>query len=205
MDFERAKQYLWQADFKIPPDIVGVSAESERHIAQSLRPASILMAIMNWQGEAGLLITKRAEHLSLHPGEIAFPGGKPEPQDNNEWDTALREASEEIGLSPEQVKAVGMLNKRLTRSDFILTPCIGLIEAQPSLLINKQEVAEVFALPLCYLLKLDHWQFSWQDYRGQRCLLPHLEFQQHSVTGVTARLIVDLMNQVFNANIPIDD
>ena len=204
MDFERAKYFLQQASFETPTQIVGVPAGYPQS-NQLLRSASVLMAVMNHQGEAGLLITKRSEHLALHPGEIAFPGGKPDAQDKSDWDTALREAEEEIGLLRQLVTPIGQLNKRVTRSDFVMTPCVGLINSQPELLANEREVAEIFALPFSFLLRQDNWLFSWQAYRGEQCLLPSLQYKHHHITGVTAKLIVDLMNQVFNAAIPTHD
>lgn len=205
MLFVEAKRHLLSACLSDESVVVGIPDKLLEQIEQHYRPASILMAIMNIEGQAELLISKRSEQLALHPGEIAFPGGKPDSGDENVWQTALREAYEEVGLSAGIVNPIGQLNKRITRSDFLLSPCVGLIEKQTKLQANPQEVADIFTLPLSELMLAEKWQFDWLPYRGEERFVPRYEYGEHSVTGVTAMLIVDLMNQVFDAQIPSHD
>ena len=165
------------------------------------RDAAVLLVIV-LGAEPALLLTRRASHLALHPGEVAFPGGKPHKEDGDLIATALREANEEINLSANLFSYIGQLQQRLTRSDFLLTPCVGYLKTIEGLEPNIAEVESIFYVPLSELLKRERWSFNWEDYRGVERFMPHFSFQQYSVEGVTALMIVDLINQVFSVDLP---
>jgi 8-oxo-dGTP pyrophosphatase MutT (NUDIX family) len=205
MDFISAKQCLLELSSNLQLDtqvLSGGISEVVVSQAQGLRTAAILMAVMNVDGQAELLLTKRADHLTLHPGEIAFPGGKPDPGDADCLATALREAQEEVALPLSAVQYVGQLNKRVTRSRFLLTPCVGLIETAVSLVASPDEVDSIFTVPLAQLQQLDNWQFSYQGYAGSQSLSPLFMYRGHTIKGVTAKLTADFMTVCFGVTFP---
>ena len=99
-----------------------------------------------------MLLTQRTAHLKSHSGQVSFPGGKAEPHDPSAEDTALREAQEEIGLERERVELLGRLSRYHTRTGFRVTPVVGIVSPPIELKPDVQEVAEVFEVPLSFLL-----------------------------------------------------
>ncbi|XP_015351534.1 peroxisomal coenzyme A diphosphatase NUDT7 [Marmota marmota marmota] len=113
---------------------------------------SILLPLLVKEGKLHLLFTRRSEKLRRSPGEVCFPGGKRDPTDKDDIDTALREAQEEVGLRPQQVEVISRLVPYLFDKDTLVTPVVGFIDhnfqAQP----NPDEVKDVFLVPLDYFL-----------------------------------------------------
>ena len=99
-----------------------------------------------------VLLTQRTDHLNDHPGQISFPGGRAEPSDADAVATALREAHEEIGLEPFEVEVLGSLPTYTTSTGFIVTPVVGLVQPGAALQPDPIEVAEVFEVPLAWLM-----------------------------------------------------
>src|SRR5690625_7932936 len=91
---------------------------------------------------------QRAGHLALHPGEVALPGGKAEPGEHSPWQTALREAREELALPPERVRPLVQLSTRLSRTGIAVTPVVGLVDELPALRADPGEVDDCFWVPL---------------------------------------------------------
>ena len=118
--------------------------------------ASVLVPLVVRGDELTVLLTQRAEHLSDHPGQISFPGGRAEPDDLTAITTALREAEEEIGLMPDFVQVLGTLPHYTTVTGYIVTPVVALVQPGFSLRIDASEVAEVFEVPLAYLMTPAH-------------------------------------------------
>ena len=122
----------------------------------SNRPAAVLIAVHFYQGELHVIFTKRAEHLTHHAGEISFPGGKCEVNDDSIFYTAMREAQEEIGLPISNIEVIGQLPNFKTISGFEVTPILASvkqsIDITKELIIDQNEVSEVFQVPLSYLM-----------------------------------------------------
>lgn len=121
--------------------------------------AAVLVALVQRQ-EMHVLLTQRSAGLSNHSGQIAFPGGRQDPEDRDASDTALREAWEEVGLAPERVEVIGHLPEYATGSGFEVTPVVGLVQPPFSLQSNPAEVDEIFEVPLSFLMNPAHhrWQ-----------------------------------------------
>lgn len=113
--------------------------------------AAILFAFVD-RDEPTLLLTQRAAHLRKHAGQIAFAGGRVDPRDASEQHAALREAQEEIGLSPKQVEVLGLMPKYITGTGFLVTPVFGLVRPEYESKLNTQEVSDVFEVPLAFLM-----------------------------------------------------
>ena len=118
--------------------------------------ASVLVPLLEREGGMTVLLTQRAEHLSDHPGQISFPGGRAEHHDLSPVDTALREAEEEIGLASHCVQVLGSLPIYTTVTSFIVTPVVGIVQPDFTLRLDPSEVSEVFEVPLAFLMSPAH-------------------------------------------------
>lgn len=117
--------------------------------------ASVLIPIV-MRKEPTVLLTRRTEHLRSHAGQISFPGGRAEPEDEDAAATALREAKEEVGLSPEHVEVIGTLPIYTTVTAFLVTPVVALVTPGFNLHPDPYEVAEAFEVPLAFLMNPAH-------------------------------------------------
>jgi 8-oxo-dGTP pyrophosphatase MutT (NUDIX family) len=117
--------------------------------------ASVLVPLV-LRSELTVLLTQRTDHLTNHPGQISFPGGRAEPDDVDTAATALREAHEEIGLEAAQVEVLGAMPTYTTSTGFIVTPIVGLVQPGFVLKVDPFEVAAVFEVPLAYLMDPAH-------------------------------------------------
>ena len=114
--------------------------------------ASVLVPLVQRDEGLSVLLTQRTDHLTDHPGQVSFPGGRAEPEDADAVVTALREAEEEIGLERARVDVIGQLPTYTTGTGFIVTPVVGLVQPGFDLRLDPFEVAEVFEVPLSFLM-----------------------------------------------------
>jgi 8-oxo-dGTP pyrophosphatase MutT (NUDIX family) len=137
--------------FTAPP-VWSPEVEGERRFTERTPAHASVLVPLVLREELTVLFTQRTEHLNDHPGQISFPGGRAEPEDTDAVATALREAEEEIGLPPSEVDVLGTLPLYTTGTGFIVTPVVGLL--QPGLVFKPDpfEVAEVFEVPLAFLM-----------------------------------------------------
>ena len=113
---------------------------------------AVLVPIVEWNGELHILFEVRAYHLRRQPGEICFPGGRIDMTDEGERDAAIRETSEELGIAKEKITNVFPLDYLITPFGTIIYPFVGFISSLDGLMPNKEEVAEIFLVPLSFLL-----------------------------------------------------
>lgn len=118
--------------------------------------ASVLVPLVMREAGLQVLLTRRTDHLRDHAGQISFPGGRAEPTDLDEVDTALRETEEEVGLSRNLVEVIGQLPMYVTVTGYKVTPVVGLVQPDFSLALDKFEVAEAFEVPLSFLMTPAH-------------------------------------------------
>ncbi len=165
-------------------------------VRADLVPAAVLVPFV--LGAApGVLLTKRTAHLSAHPGQVSFPGGRIDPGDASAEHAALREAAEEIGLDPARVDLAGRLGDYVTGTGFRITPVLGLLPAGMALDTlglrpSAHEVETVFELPLAVLLDPAAPQRRRAEFRGrfrEFWVWPH---PQHYIWGATAGILVNL-------------
>ncbi len=146
--------------------------------------------------EAGLplLFVRRADHLRLHAGQIALPGGSREAVDQDLVATALRETAEEVGVTAADVEIIGRLPSRLThRSDLWLAPIAGVLRRPVTVRGDSGEVAEWFWLPLEGLQLAEHRAEEWETGDGGTRLVHHYELAGRTVWGVTGGIVHDLL------------
>jgi 8-oxo-dGTP pyrophosphatase MutT (NUDIX family) len=138
--------------FRSPPAWSPEIAVERRFSDRELTHASVLVPLVQ-HDEVTVLLTQRTEHLTDHPGQISFPGGRAEPEDADAIATALREAEEEIGLHARHIEVLGTLPTYTTGTGFVVTPVIALIEPPFIVEADPDEVAEVFEVPLAFLMQ----------------------------------------------------
>ena len=157
-----------------------------------LVPASVLFGIVLRENGPSVLLTQRTAHLKDHAGQISFPGGRAEPQDASPADTALRETQEEIGLSSSHIEIIGYLPEYCTSTGFRITPVVAVITPPFELSPDSFEVAEVFEVPLSFLLNLANHQQHTAYHHGKLRHYTAMPYGEYFIWGVTAGIIVTL-------------
>ena len=176
-------------DYDLNPDVTLPSG-------RVLRPAGVLVPLIERQGQLQLILTKRSSRLKHHPGQIAFPGGKVDDSDTDVIATALREAREEIGLPPENVQVVGTLPSHETVTSFNMTPVVGLIHTPFDPVPEPGEVDEVFSVPLAHVLEPARFSVEGRRWRGQRRYYYTVPFGPYYIWGATARILRALADRM---------
>ena len=159
---------------------------------EELTPAAVLFPIVQRSEAPTVLLTQRTTHLKDHPGQISFPGGRHESADPSPAHTALREAAEEIGLSEAQVDIVGYLPEYRTATGFRVTPVVALVTPPFDLQLDSFEVAEVFEVPLAFLLDPANHQRHSLHYRGKLRHYYAMPYGRYFIWGATAGIIMSL-------------
>ena len=159
---------------------------------EELTPASVLFPIVLRESGPSVLFTQRTAHLKDHPGQISFPGGRVEPEDSSPAHTALREAAEEIGLSSAHVEILGYLPEYRTATGFRITPVVAIVTPPFDLCPEPGEVAEVFEVPLAFLMDPANHQQHSLHYRGKLRHYYAMPYQDYFIWGATAGIILML-------------
>jgi 8-oxo-dGTP pyrophosphatase MutT (NUDIX family) len=158
-----------------------------------LRPAAVLVPLVERSDELWVILTQRTPHLSAHAGQISFPGGSIEQADAGPVDAALRETEEEIGLPRTHIDLVGRLDTYITGTGFEIAPVVGLIRAPYPTKIDPVEVAEVFEVPLSFVLDPgNHRRESRQAASGLMRTFFVLPYENRYIWGATAGMLVNL-------------
>ena len=178
-----------------------------RHAPQSLaerRQAAVLAPVIARDGDAHLLFTKRAAHLGEHPGQMSFPGGGREPEDDSLLRTALREANEEIGLDPRAANVIGRLDDIRTVSRYSVRPFVGRIPDR-EYLPNDEEVAEIVVLAIEDLVDLDNYESERRDHPHYGDIRLHFfHVDGFTVWGATARMLVQFLELATDWEMPAE-
>jgi 8-oxo-dGTP pyrophosphatase MutT (NUDIX family) len=156
---------------------------------QPLEPAAVLLLVVN-HPEPTIVLTQRTSHLAHHAGQIAFPGGRREDADDSPEGTALREAAEEIGLDPARVQLLGRLPEYRTSTGFAVTPVVGWTEPPLAYAPDPHEVAEIFEVPLAFLLDPGNHRYESAFYRGRMRHYWAMPYGERFIWGATAGMIV---------------
>lgn len=163
--------------------------------SRNVRPAAVLIPII-CRPEPTLLLTRRADSLRKHAGQVAFPGGKTDAEDGSAIVTALREAQEEVAIPTQAVHVLGQLAPLDSNTGFQVTPIVGLIPPDIEFYANAEEVAEVFEMPLHEALTLSRY-YPLDIHRAGHSHRLYLSwYQSQFVWGLTAAIIRRLAQQV---------
>lgn len=163
---------------------------------QPLTPAAVLFPIVLRDGGHTVLLTQRTAHLRDHAGQISFPGGRVEAEDVSPSHTALRETEEEIGLARERIEILGFLPEYRTGTGFRVTPVVALVHPPFELRADPFEVAEVFEVPLAFLLDPANHQRHSMHYRGALRNYFAMPYGEYFIWGATAGMIRSLAERL---------
>lgn len=177
------------SDFDLNPDITLPTG-------RVLREAGVLMLIEDTAHGPFVYLTKRANHLKHHPGQIAFPGGKTDPTDTDQIDTALREASEEIGLPRTNVEILGQLASHETVTGFQVTPVVALLTQPFEPVLERAEVDELFRVPLHHVLSPQNFSIEGRIWNGVKRKYYAIPYGPYYIWGATARMLFGLAQKV---------
>jgi 8-oxo-dGTP pyrophosphatase MutT (NUDIX family) len=163
------------------------------------RTAAVLVALLDLP-EPELVLTRRADHLPQHPGQVSFPGGAVDDGDSSAVQTALREAYEEIGLPAEVTMPIGFLDRMDTISDYRVLPVVALVKPPVRWIPDEREVAEVFTVPLSIILDKGRYETQYFVRDGNRYTLWSLKYQGHNIWGATAAILMNLIKRMSDIN-----
>ncbi|HUS64532.1 MAG TPA: CoA pyrophosphatase [Kofleriaceae bacterium] len=162
---------------------------------EGYRPAAVALLLVDRGGAPHVPFIVRPEAMRAHSGQIALPGGVRDPDDRSFADTARREAFEELGIAPEHVRVLGMLDDVPTPTRFVITPVVGVLTAPCDYLPNPHEVAQVFEAPLATFADRDAAEdMGEREHWGVRYQLRAYPYESHRIWGATARVLESLFD-----------
>ena len=197
-------------DFSVLNDIEEISRRLHLHVASdqpanldlkqewvaSSRPSAVLIPLLVTNDGPSVLLTRRADHLRSHKGEISFPGGRMEP-DETPHQTALREAHEEVALPHDVVTIIGTLEPIATFvSNSHITPVVALVNGEPDLRADPGEVARIMTVPLHNLARQDTYRNEWWSTDRGEINIHFFELDDETVWGATGRLLHQLIDAI---------
>ncbi len=172
-----------------------------RHFSGDYKDAAVLFGVIDRPDGASVLFTKRTETLSSHKGQVALPGGRIDEGDASAESAALRETREEVGIEAEKIHILGSLGDYLSGSGYRIRPIVGIIDPGFQLTINHHEVAEVFEVPLAFLMNAKSYEIGsgfWNDIERFFYRMPDSErCEGHLIWGVTAGIVRMIHDRIY--------
>lgn len=163
------------------------------------KPAAVLVPLVTRANGLHLLLTQRQPHLRRHAGQIAFPGGRIDEADRDAVAAALRETEEETGISPAFVEPVGFLDTYLTSTNYRVVPVVAVVRPGFSVSPHEGEVADVFEVPLAFLMNPIHHERHSREYQGHERFYYAMPWQGRYIWGATAGMIRNLYRLMYES------
>ncbi|MFI0847376.1 CoA pyrophosphatase [Mesorhizobium sp. IMUNJ 23232] len=167
------------------------------HHAKGLRSAAVLIPVIDHGDQATVLLTKRAETLRNHTGQVAFPGGRIDPEDKSPEHAALREAEEEIGLAARQVEVLGRMPDYVSGSGYRIAPVLSIVRPGFELTINEDEVDAAFEVPLSFLMDPKNHTRDSRFWGDREWFYYDMPYGGRRIWGVTAGIIRTLYERLY--------
>src|SRR6476619_3786441 len=165
--------------------------ERQHEISQQpSKPAAVLLLVVNHPGDPTVVFTQRTAHLADHAGQISFPGGRCDEGDCDPEDTALREAEEEVGVERDRIEILGRLPEYHTSTGYRVTPIVGWAEPPLTYRPDPHEVADVFEVPLAFLLDSGNHRYESAFYKGRMRKYWAMPYGERFIWGATAGMLV---------------
>ena len=185
-------------DVQMPPGLKRWPHAMREQLSGPLKPAGVLVPLMQRPGGLSVLLTQRAADLKHHAGQVSFPGGRMEDHDDGLRGAALRETHEEVGIEPHHVDVIGYLQSMPTITGFAVTPVIGLVGEGAQLVVDQTEVEYAFEVPLHHLLDERNDQLVDRDFEGRKFSLVEFHYGGERIWGATAYMLMAFRNYVLN-------
>jgi 8-oxo-dGTP pyrophosphatase MutT (NUDIX family) len=171
--------------------LTGDDLERQHQAAQrGDKPAAVLLLVVNHLGDPTVVFTQRTAHLADHAGQISFPGGRCDEGDGTPERTALREAEEEVGIAADRVEILGRLPEYRTSTGYCVTPVVGWAEPPLTFRPDPHEVADVFEVPLAFLLDSGNHRYESAFYKGRMRKYWAMPYGERFIWGATAGMLV---------------
>ena len=174
--------------------------DRDMYPALPLVSAAVLVPIVTHPAGLSVLFTLRTPHLSAHAGQVSFPGGRLEPGDADEAAAALRETAEEIGLRQDRIRLAGRLDTYVTRTGFRIYPLVGFVTPPLALVPDPQEVADVFEVPLDFLIDPANRRRESRLYQGRERFFWAIPYDGRYIWGATAGMVVNLSELLWSGS-----
>lgn len=181
-------------DVVLPPGSERWPPRMREQLTTDLKPAGVLVPLIERGTETlSVLLTRRAEDLKHHAGQVSFPGGRMESGDVDIAATALRETQEEVGIASDSVSIIGYLEPMPTITGYAVTPVVGLVDASIEIVLDTTEVECAFEVPLAFLLDRDNQRLVEREVHGTKAAMVEFHFEGHRIWGATAFIILQFM------------
>jgi 8-oxo-dGTP pyrophosphatase MutT (NUDIX family) len=164
-------------------------------VRRELAPAAVLLPIVR-RADPTVLLTRRTEHLSSHAGQVSFPGGRAQDSDRTLVETALRETIEEVGIASSFVSVAGFLDPYETGTGYAILPVVGVLREGFVLVPETNEVAEIFEVPLAFLLDPGNRERRSGEWQGRKRDFYAFEYDGHYIWGATAAILVNFGERI---------
>jgi 8-oxo-dGTP pyrophosphatase MutT (NUDIX family) len=185
-------------DVAMPPGLRYWPHAMRAELAGPLRPAGVLIPVMQRQSGLTILLTQRARQLRIHAGQASFPGGRMEARDPDVHATALRETHEEVGIEPAHVDVIGYLQAMPTITGFAVTPVVGVVDSSAEVVVDRNEVDYAFEVPLDFLLDKSNDRLCEREWGGKRFRLKEFHYDGERIWGATAYMLVAFRKFILN-------
>ena len=185
-------------DVVMPPGLSRWPHGMQEKLEGPLKPAGVLVPLMERDAGLSILLTQRAAHLKHHAGQVSFPGGSMESHDRDVEAAALRETHEEVGIEPERIDVIGYLRTMPTITGFAVTPVIGLVGEGPKPVVDRTEVEYAFEVPLAHILDERNDRLVDRVFENRKFSMIEFHYDGERIWGATAYMLIAFRKFLLN-------